>query len=114
MSTGASLLRFRALAMMVLFVTAMLVGSVDAVACAPEIEPARSALVIVDADHAPAKGHGERGDACVHGHCHGGSQVLASSEPLPMSEPLRSVYNSVEPSGLGPPPSLTDERPPRA
>jgi hypothetical protein len=115
MIAGLPFPRFRALTVMLLFVAALLVGSIDAVACEPEIEQNQTAFVTTaDADDAPAKGHNERGDACVHGHCHAGSQVLASSDPLPISEPLRSAYNPVEPSALGPPLSNTDERPPRA
>jgi hypothetical protein len=116
MSSDHPIQRFRAIAVVLLFAAALLAGSVDAVACEPELENSEISFVVAKVgDQSPSKSHSERGgDACVHGHCHAGSQVLASSDPLPTVEPLRTAYNPVEPSALGPPVSHTDERPPRA
>jgi hypothetical protein len=116
MAADQPFLRFRALATMLLFVAALLVGSVDAVACEPEIEQSRTALVVgIDSDQAPAKSPDQKGgDACVHGHGHAGSQALATVDSLPMVESMRVAYTPVEPSSLGPPITHTDDRPPRA
>lgn len=102
--------------MVLLFVAALLAGSVDAVACEPELESSQvSFAVAADGDHDPSTGHRDRGgDACVHGHCHAGSQVLTSNNPLPIIGQAPSTYDPAEPASLGPPVSRTDERPPRA
>jgi len=100
--------------MMLLFAAALLGGSVDTVACEPEIEHASLAVANPDGSDHTANGQAGEAGTCAHGHCHPGSPILPPSETRVPAAPQSSAYGSVAPPRLGFLTLDTPDHPPRA
>lgn len=102
-------------ALFALFITVFVfVPSVDAAACAVELDPAHAAASIDDDN---GDGPADPGDhaICSHGHCHHGGATLPSpAQPLAINATVASspLHRSSEPLASRAPSGL--ERPPRA
>jgi len=93
----------------------MLGGAIDAAACGPEMHPTNIAEVhAVDPDQDSSDRQGSDDDACVHGHCHHGTQTLVRAHDVATVMFVALVPPSSEQAGLLPFEAVTPKRPPRA
>ena len=92
----------------------VLIPTVDAAACAMELEPAHAAAAVAD-DGGDLPSGPDRDTECSHGHCHhSGSAMPSSLQPatLTMAVALNLLRPTAEPLASRAPSGL--KRPPRA
>lgn len=85
--------RFRAIALLLLFVAALVGGSVDAVACSSVVENSGT-VISHDGDKGDheTKGQSDEGGICMHGHCHPGWQLASGVGEFAARGLPRAVY----------------------
>lgn len=106
--------RFKAIAMLLLFAAALLGASVDALACEPEFEISGAVIAHTDDGQSQQSDHKDRGEGCIHGHGHPGSQVLPRSDEFVAQLHVRAAFGLATPPSLRSLPGETPEHPPRA
>lgn len=92
----------------------VLVPTVDAVACAVELEPAHAAVYVdSDGDDQPTDADGHA--ICSHGHCHHGGTTLPSSpQPLRVNTPIAASPSRPSSDAMKSRIPSGPKRPPRA
>ena len=105
----------RPVAALLILLAMMFGGAIDAAACEPEFsETTASAVYQADDEQDKTSKPIEQHGACVHGHCHHGSQSIAVFTEMPASHPTLLVLLWRTDILLKPYPGDPLRRPPRA